>query len=127
MPDGRPRPTVTFNHRNFSGRELVRALRVGLLRHSLHRAPGSSPDPDVRRVPGPSPSQGLPVAGSTTARSRAPHSGHLQRTGHQQHVVSMAEPLPPESPEPYDPNPPESELEARLPAKRMVVNLGPSH
>ncbi|MFZ5472013.1 MAG: NADH-quinone oxidoreductase subunit D [Myxococcota bacterium] len=27
----------------------------------------------------------------------------------------------------YDPNPPESELEAHLPTKHMVVNLGPSH
>src|SRR5260370_7665701 len=39
----------------------------------------------------------------------------------------MAEPLSPEAADAYDPNPPESELEAHLPTKRMVVNLGPSH
>src|SRR4051812_42543878 len=33
----------------------------------------------------------------------------------------------PGSPEHYDPNPSEAELEAHLPTKHMVINLGPSH
>lgn len=43
----------------------------------------------------------------------------------------MADPRIPSQPapehDPYDPNPDESELEAHLQTKRMVVNMGPSH
>lgn len=39
----------------------------------------------------------------------------------------MAQQTPTLTGEAYDPNPPDSELEAHLPTKHMVVNMGPSH
>src|SRR5258708_3263407 len=125
----RRRPArAAFADAGISRRELVRALRLGLLRNSLRGSSKSVPHSDVRGVSGTPSAQGLPGARPPAPHSRATNRGHLPRPGHQQTVTSpftrepMADPVSPQTPSDETVPVEDTQLDAHLPTKRMEVN-----